>query len=224
MIIQIPLETGSTVGYLAKPTTPNGKAVIVLQEWWGLVDHIRDICDRFASLGFVAVAPDLYNGVSAKSPDEAGKLMMALNISEAEKTIRSAIETVLSVEGVTSKTVGIVGFCMGGQLAVYAACANPSKISACVNFYGIQPSVTPDYSQLSATLYGFFAELDKSVPPETVNTLASTLQDLQKEYTFKIFENTHHAFFNDTRPQVYNKEAAAECWDKMIELFTNKII
>lgn len=223
MIIQIHLQTGSTVGYLAKPNNPNGKAVIVLQEWWGLVDHIKDICDRFAKLGFVALAPDLYNGVSAKSPDEAGKLMMALNISEAEKTIRSAIETVLAVDGVTAKTVGIVGFCMGGQLAVYAACENPTTISACVNFYGIHPSVKPDYKQLSATLYGFFAELDKSVPPETVNTLASTLQDLQKDYTFKIFENTHHAFFNDTRPQVYNKEAATECWDKMIELFTNKI-
>jgi carboxymethylenebutenolidase len=223
MIIQIPLQTGSTVGYLAKPNNPNGKAVIVLQEWWGLVDHIKDISDRFAKLGFVALAPDLYNGVSAKSPDEAGKLMMALNISEAEKTIRSAIETVLGVDGVTAKTVGIVGFCMGGQLAVYSACANPNTISACVNFYGIHPSVTPDYSKLQATLLGFFAELDKSVPPETVNTLASTLQDLQKDYTFKIFENTHHAFFNDSRPQVYNKEAATECWDKMIELFINKI-
>lgn len=223
MIIQIPLQTGSTVGYLAKPNNPNGKAVIVLQEWWGLVDHIKDICDRFAQLGFVALAPDLYNGVSAKSPDEAGKLMMALNISEAEKTIRSAIETVLAVDGVIAKTVGIVGFCMGGQLAVFAACENPTTISACVNFYGIHPSVTPNYKQLSATLYGFFGELDNSVPPETVNTLASTLQDLQKDYTFKIFENTHHAFFNDTRPQVYNKEAATECWDKMIELFTSKI-
>lgn len=223
MIIQIPLETDSTIGYLAKPNNPNGKAVIVLQEWWGLVDHIKDICDRFAKLGFVALAPDLYNGVSAKSPDEAGILMMALNISEAEKTIRSAIETVLAVDGVIVKTVGIVGFCMGGQLAVFAACANPTTISACVNFYGIHPSVSPNYKQLSATLYGFFAELDKSVPPETVNTLASTLQDLQKDYTFKIFENTHHAFFNDTRPQVYNKEAATECWNKMIELFTSKI-
>lgn len=223
MIVSIPLSNGNTIGYVATPKNPNGKAVIVLQEWWGLVDHIKNICDRFAAVGFVALAPDFYNGVSAKSPDEAGKLMMALSISEADKTIKAAIEFVLKHESVSTSTVGIVGFCMGGQLAVYSACTNPNTISACVNFYGIHPSVTPDYSKLQATFLGFFAELDSSVPPEKVNALASTLQDLKKEYTFKIFEETKHAFFNDTRPEVYNKEASEECWDKMIQLFTTNI-
>jgi len=223
MIITFPTDNGTNLGYISMPEKPNGKSVIVIQEWWGLVDHIKDICDRFAKIGFVALAPDLYNGVAAKSPDEAGKLMMALNISEAEKTIDSSINFVLKQKEITSKTVGIVGFCMGGQLAVYAACTNPTKISACVNFYGIHPSVSPDYSKLTAPLLGFFAELDSSVPPEKVNTLASKLQDLQKDYTFKIFENTNHAFFNNTRPEVFNKEAADECWEKMIELFSNKL-
>ena len=102
-------------GYLA--TAPNGgPGVIVIQEWWGLVDHIKDIADRFAGAGFTALAPDFYHGKKTKSPDEAGKLFMALNISDAEKVLKGAVDALLSNQKCNSKTAGVVGFCMGGQL------------------------------------------------------------------------------------------------------------
>src|SRR5205085_6932961 len=100
-------------GYLARPTSPRGHGLLVIQEYWGLVDHIKDLADRFAAEGFFALAPDLYHGEQAKSPDDAGKLMMALNIAETAKDLRGAADTLIAVEGVSPKQVGIVGFCMG---------------------------------------------------------------------------------------------------------------
>ena len=89
-MVQFPFAGGQTSGYRSIPEAGSGPGVIVIQEWWGLVDHIKDVCDRFASEGFVALAPDLYHGKTARSPDEAGKLMMALRIDEAERDLTAA--------------------------------------------------------------------------------------------------------------------------------------
>src|SRR5918997_2796671 len=154
-------------GYLSVPAGVRGPGVVVLQEWWGLVPHIKDVCDRFAREGFVALAPDLYHGDVARSPDEAGKLMMALNIEQTEKDLRGAVEYLLSHEATTGDSVGTVGFCMGGALSLYAASKN-ERVGACVVFYGIHPKVVPDFEHLRAPVLGLFAEKDKSVPPEAV--------------------------------------------------------
>src|SRR6202008_1285958 len=130
----------STTGYLAKPKAGKGPGVVVIQEWWGLVDHIKDVCDRFADEGFVALAPDMYHGKTTKSPDEAGKLMMALRIDQAEKDLGGAVEYLLTSDSMTSKKIGVVGFRMGGALALYTATKN-QNIGACVVFYGIHPKV-----------------------------------------------------------------------------------
>ena len=111
----------TATGYLARPTAPHGHGVLVVQEYWGLVDHIKDVADRFAAEGFVALAPDLYHGEKAKSPDDAGKLMMALNIAETAKELGGAADALIGRDDVTPKQVGIVGFCMGGQLALIPA-------------------------------------------------------------------------------------------------------
>src|SRR5262245_25781048 len=121
---QFPFAGGTTGGYLSIPEKGTGPGVVVIQEWWGLVDHIKDVCDRFAAEGFVALAPDMYHGKSTKSPDEAGKLMMALNIDKAEKDLRGAVEYLAGHPATTSAKVGIVGFCMGGALSLFAATQN----------------------------------------------------------------------------------------------------
>ena len=123
-MVEFPSNGGKASGYLSVPALGKGPGVIVIQEWWGLVDHIRDVCDRFAFEGFVALAPDLYHGKSTTSPDEAGKLMMALNIEEAEKELRGAVAYLLSHSGNTTATVGVIGVCMGGALSLYAASKN----------------------------------------------------------------------------------------------------
>src|ERR1700741_5548798 len=95
----------STTGYLAKPKAGKGPGVVVIQEWWGLVDHIKDVCDRFAAEGFVALAPDFYHGKTTKSPDEAGKLMMALRIDEAEKDLSAAVAYLAQQDATSSEKV-----------------------------------------------------------------------------------------------------------------------
>ncbi len=209
---------GTTRGYLSIPAQGSGPGVIVLQEWWGLVPHIKDVADRFAAEGFVALAPDLYHGASTTSPDEAGKLMMALDIDRTEKDLRGAVNYLLGHKSVTSGTIGTVGFCMGGVLSLYAAAKNP-QVGACVIFYGIHPKVQPDLENLQAPVLGLYAEKDSSVPPSAVRELEAKLKSLGKQAEMHIYPNTDHAFFNDTRPEVYNPEAAADAWRRTLAFF-----
>ena len=202
-------------GYLAVPAAGGGPGVIVLQEWWGLVDHIKDVADRFAAEGFVALAPDLYRGESTTSPDDAGKLMMALDIGRVEKDLRGAVRHLQGHEAVTAAKVGTVGFCMGGQLSLYAACENPA-VGACVVFYGIHPNVKPNLAALEAPVLGFFAERDAFVPPEAARQLERDLAAAGKSADVTVFDGADHAFFNDTRPDVYDAARAAECWSRML--------
>ena len=213
---------GKYDGYLSNPQA-GGPGIVVIQEWWGLNDHIKDVCDRFAAEGFAALAPDLYQGKVATSPDEAGKMMMALNIAEAEKILRGAIQTLIAQESCTSGTVGVVGFCMGGQLAMYAAATNPEKVSACVNFYGIHPNVKPPYSQMKASVLGLFAEKDSSVNDQAVEKLRKELSSSGKIFEFHTYKNVGHAFFNDTRPGVYDANSAKDAWEKTVLFFRKNV-
>ena len=205
-----------TTGYLATPASGRGPGLVVIQEWWGLVDHIKDVCDRLANEGFVALAPDLFHGKTTKSPDEAGKLMMALRIDEAEKDLSGAINYLLQTEGVTSAKAGTIGFCMGGALSLYAATKN-SNVGACVVFYGGHPNVHPDLPKLSAPVLGIYAGRDKFVTPEVVHKLDAQMKELGKSFEFHIYENTDHAFFNDTRPEVYDEKASADAWRRSLK-------
>jgi carboxymethylenebutenolidase len=208
-------------GYLSTPANA-APGIVVIQEWWGLVDHIMDVSDRFAAEGFAALSPDLYKGKKTRSPDEAGKMFMALNIVEAEKIMRRAIGALLSNPACNSKTVGVVGFCMGGQLALYAAATNPDTVSACVDYYGVHPNVHPPLENLKAPVLGFFGERDSSVNPQVVNQLKQKLTAAGKHHEFHSYK-ADHAFFNDTRPEVYNSEAARDSWQKMIAFFREHV-
>lgn len=217
-MVEFKSNGGTAQGYLSIPASGKGPGVIVIQEWWGLVPHIKNVADRFAAEGFVALAPDLYHGQQTTSPDEAGKLMMALNIDQTEKDLRGAIQFLLDHRSVTADRVGTVGFCMGGMLSLYATTKNP-QVGACVVFYGIHPAVKPDYENLQAPVLGLYAERDSFVPPETVRELEARLKSLGKQVEMHIYENTDHAFFNEDRPEVYDKEAATDAWRRTIAFF-----
>ena len=221
-MVQFPNNGGSTDGYLSVPDSGNGPGVIVIQEWWGLVDHIKEVCDRFAAEGFVALAPDLYHGKTTKSPDEAGKLMMALRIDEAEKDLRAAADYLLIQDSTTSEKVGVAGFCMGGALSLYTATKNP-KIGACVVFYGGHPNVKPDLPNLHAPMLGLYAERDGFVTPKIARELEGKLKDLGKEVEVKIYPDADHAFFNDSRPEVYKADAAADAWQRTVEFLRKNL-
>ena len=203
-------------GYLARPESGRGPGVIVLQEWWGLVPHICDICDRFAAAGFTALAPDLFGGETTTDPDQAATLMQALHIGEAEAILRKAILVLLADPATQpNDKVGVVGFCMGGQLAMFAAGSNP-VIKAVVNFYGIHPNVQPSYREIQGPVLGIFAEHDDYASPSAVHALETELAVFEKDHEFHIYPAAHHAFFNGTRPEVYNPDAAADAWGKTV--------
>ena len=215
-MVQFPTNGSTTSGYLATPASGKGPGLLVIQEWWGLVGHVKNVCDRFAAEGFTALAPDMYHGQTASEPDGAGKLFMALNIAQAEKDLRGAVTYLLGQS--STKKLGAVGFCMGGQLALYAATLNPS-VGACVNFYGIHPNVKPDYSKLSGPVLGLFAERDQFVNPATAKALDAAIKGAGKQSEIHIYPNVDHAFFNDERADAYNKAAADDAWRRTIAFF-----
>jgi carboxymethylenebutenolidase len=215
-MVEFPSNGRTTQGYLATPAQGKGPGVLVLQEWWGLVGHIKSVCDRFAGEGFSALAPDLYHGKTTNEPDEAGKLFMALNIAHAEKDLRGAA-TSLAQHSSTAR-LGAVGFCMGGQLALFAATLDP-KVAACVNFYGIHPNVKPDYAKLSAPVLGLFAENDQFVNPSVARQVDAEIKGAGKQSEIHIYPGVDHGFFNDDRPDVYNKAAAEDAWKRSLSHF-----
>ena len=208
-------------GYLARPKG-SGPGVIVIQEWWGLVPHIEDLTDRFAAEGFIALAPDLYHGEKATSPDQAGKLMMSLRIDEAAKDLAGAIDHLKQEPGLTGSKVGTVGFCMGGALSLFAASQNP-EVGACVVFYGGHPNVKPDLAKLQAPVLGLWAGKDGFVTPQVVDELDKQLTALGKRHEFHTYPNADHAFFNDTRAEVHDPGAADDAWKKTLAFLRREL-
>ncbi len=221
-IIEFASNGGTATGYLAAPATGTGVPLVVIQEWWGLVPHITDVCDRFAAEGFLALAPDLYRGESTTEPDEAGKLMMALNMAQAAKDLSGAVDEVSLRAG--GDFVGITGFCMGGGLALVAATQRPDKIKACVPWYGLipWPDAQPDWDRLDAAVLGHYAENDAFFTPAAAEELADDLRRRGKDIEIVIHPGADHAFFNDTRPEAYNAAEAGLAWQQTVGfLLTN---
>ncbi len=221
-MIEFASNGGTATGYLAEPPTGTGVPLVVIQEWWGLVPHILDVCDRFAAEGFVALAPDLYRGDTTTQPDEAGKLMMALNMEQAAKDLSGAVDEVSLRAG--GDRVGITGFCMGGGLALVAATQRPDKIKACVPWYGLipWPDAQPDWDRLDAAVLGHYAERDAYFTPEKAEELADDLRRLGKDVEIVIHPGADHAFFNDSHPEVYNAAEALAAWQQTVGfLLTN---
>ncbi|HUO49684.1 MAG TPA: dienelactone hydrolase family protein [Acidimicrobiales bacterium] len=217
-MIEFPSNGTTGHGYVSTPSSGSGPGVVVIQEWWGLVPHVMEVCDRFAAEGFVALAPDLYAGKQAQlgEPDEAGKLMMAMELGKAGKDMSGAVDEV--VRRGSSDGVGVVGFCMGGGLALVLACQRPDAVRACVPFYGIipWPDAQPDYSAMQASVLAHIAEKDGWFGPDAAAELEAQLRSLGKQTEFHVYPGADHAFFNDHRPEVYDAEAAGLAWDRTV--------
>jgi carboxymethylenebutenolidase len=225
--IEFPSNGSHAHGYLA---VPDGGAdgtvgVLVIQEWWGLVDQITRTCDRFAEAGLTALAPDLYHGtaVPLSEPDEAAKHMMALKMGEAAEQLSGAVDELRRRTGATS--VGVVGFCMGGGLALVLACQRPDAVTAVVPAYGVipWPDAQPDYSALQAVVEGHVAELDGSFSPAAADALVAELSALGKTASFHLYPGVDHAFFNEDRPEVYDADAAALLWERTVAFLRSQL-
>jgi carboxymethylenebutenolidase len=220
--VEFPSNGHTCQGHFAAPATGTGPAVVVIQEWWGLVPHIENLVDRFAAEGFAAVAPDLYHGKTTKSPDDAGKMLMELDIERAEREIAGAADYVLGRPECSSPKFGVVGFCMGGALAQFEATRNP-KCGAAASFYGGFKKVPLEWDSLTAPLLLIYGENDRGVPAAQGVELQKKLRAMGKMVDVAIYPGADHAFFNDTRPEVYNADAAADAWRRTIELFRRNL-
>jgi carboxymethylenebutenolidase len=217
-IVKFKSNGAEAEGYLAKPAGGSGPGVVVIQEWWGLVPNIKDICERLAAEGFVALAPDLYHGKATSEPDEAGKLMMAMNQDQAAKDMAGAADYLAGLDATTGSKQGVTGFCMGGGLALVLATMRPNTIGACVPFYGVLPR-QPDFSQMNAAVLGHYAENDQWCPPDSTRQLEAHLKELGKDAEFHIYPGTGHGFFNDTRAEAHAPEASKAAWERTVAFF-----
>jgi carboxymethylenebutenolidase len=213
-MIEFPSNGRQTPGYLSVPRAGRGPGVVVIQEWWGLVGHIKDVADRFANEGFVALAPDLFHGKTAAEPDEAQKLMMSMEMDKAAQDLSGSVDYLLRHDAVEPKKVGSVGFCLGGGLSLFLATIKP--IDACVVYYGVLPGAQPDLSKLKGPVLGHYAEHDEFASPEKARALESEIRGHGKEAELLIYEGTTHAFFNDDRPEVYVEAAARQSWERTL--------
>ncbi len=216
---------GNECGYLSTPSKGAGPGLVVIQEYWGLVPHIEDVCDRFAAEGFTALVPDLFRGATASEPDEAGKLMMALNLEQAALDMGAAVRHLRSSPDVRGDGLGVVGFGMGGGLALMLAEQRPDDIDACVAFYGLIPwdSAHPDWTQLDAPVQGHFGEHDDLFTPDKVGELEAALDKAGKTTDFHLYSRAGHAFFNDTRPEAYDQTASGLAWTRTLEFLRAKL-
>jgi len=223
-MIEFASNGGTDPGYLATPGDGGtGPGVILLQEYWGLVPHIKSVADRLAREGFVTLAPDLYHGRTTTEPDEAGKMMMTLQMEQAAKDLSGAVDEVLRRS--STGTVGVIGFCMGGGLALVLACLRPDKVAAVVPFYGVIPPGGPelDWAGMTAAVQGHYAENDGFAGPKAVAELEEKLTALGKDVDFHLYPGTQHAFFNDDRPEVYDADASAAAWARAVTFLNGKL-
>ncbi len=210
-------------GYLARPPGDGPfPAVIVIQEWWGLNDNIRDIAERFAREGFAAFAPDLYHGEVTSEPDEAQKLMMQLDMPRASQELVKAAEYLSQQPYIAGRGIGATGFCMGGGLALTLATDTP-LIKAAAPFYGVNPQPIDRLRDLQGPVLAIYAEHDDWASASVREELQSAMAQFGKQLEVQVYPGTEHAFFNDTRQEVYRETAANDAWNRVLALFRSEL-
>jgi carboxymethylenebutenolidase len=212
-------------GYLAVPESGSGPGVIVVQEWWGLVDHVRDVADRFAAEGFVALAPDFFHGAKTTEPDEAQRLLMGLAMDRAAKDIQGSAQYLDSRDETTGNGVGTVGFCMGGSLALWSGALAP-EVKAVVGFYPALPweKMQPswgNYRNKTAMIHA--CEEDGTSRAQGIQQAVHGIEEAGGSVEVYDYPGSRHAFFNDQRPEVHDKEHSRKAWRRSVELLKSRL-
>jgi carboxymethylenebutenolidase len=211
--VTFPSNGGTAHGYLAVPDTGSGPGLIVIQEWWGLTDHIADVTNRFAREGFVALAPDLYGGRTTHDAAEAGTLMSELPPDKAVTELSGAVDYLLAQPSVTSSTVGVIGFCMGGLFALHLAAEANGKVGAVVTFYGTF-SGDEDFGRVQAPVLAIVAGQDEHTPPDQARAVLDTVSGPVDVQVY----DAGHAFFNDENLLgTYDEDLARRAWSQAVD-------
>jgi carboxymethylenebutenolidase len=221
--IEFRTSAGTSPGYLAVPDGESGLATIVLQEWWGLDEQVRSVCDRFAAEGFYALAPDLFRGETTTQPSEAQQKMMALAMDQVEQDMCGAADHLQAQPGYQGSGVGSVGFCLGGGLSVWAAATCPN-ISAAVSYYYVMPHGKPDFTKIKGPVLGHFGTADEFIPTDDAKALEAELSDAGVEATFHYYDGAGHAFFAEhDRLGTYDARFADESWQRTVSFLRSAL-
>jgi carboxymethylenebutenolidase len=214
-------------GYLATPKEGAGPGIIVIQEWWGLNDQIRRVCDRLATEGFSALAPDLYHGELAghAEMDKANELMEKLPQDRAARDMSGAVDFLAGHDEVRGDGIGVVGYCMGGMLSLVLACQRSDKVVAVVSYYGAPlGDDQPPWPQLNAAVQAHVAEDDQFFPPDKMKDLFDHLNSLGKDVEIHTYPGAGHAFANEEDALGTHDEAAArQAWVRTLEFLRAKL-
>jgi carboxymethylenebutenolidase len=225
--ISFPSNGGSASGYLATPASTPAPGLLVLQEWWGLNPQIKGVADRLAGEGFVALAPDLYHGELAGHTEmnKAAALMNALPMDRAARDMGAAVDALLANPAVSGDAIGAIGFCMGGMLTLVVAANHGDRIAAAAPFYGAPLGDSePDWSTMSASVLGHFAEKDDFFTADAVRELGGRLEGMGKDITFEVIPDTGHAFCNeDNGLGTYDAEATEQVWGHTMEFLHSRL-
>jgi carboxymethylenebutenolidase len=218
---------GTASGYLVKPASGSGPGLLVIQEWWGLDSGIKEMAERFGKAGFVALAPDLYHGQLAghDEMDKAAHLMQSMPADRAGRDMSGAIDFLASHPSVTSQSIGVVGFCMGGLLSFIIAAHRPDKVKAVVPFYGFPTGAAePDWSKLTATISGHMAENDNHFAPDAARALEAKLRGMGKNVTLKVHPGSGHAFMAPHNALgTFDEKLAAQIWPEVVAFLKENV-
>ena len=212
--LDLSTSRGATTAHVARPDTETAAAIILIHEWWGINDHIRDLAGRYANEGFVCVAPDLFRGKTAKTTAEASALMNGLAIADGIETIRATLAETKTKYDVAQ--LGITGYCMGGTFALRAAC-EVTEFAAAAPFYGDIPEEGVLRELRVPTLF-IAGKQDAWINPEKVGVLEAAARKFGLSVEVVSYD-ADHAFFNDTRPEVYDAAAATDAWRRVLAHF-----
>src|SRR5438046_5393646 len=219
-MVELKSPDGKVSGYLAVPKTGSGPALLVLHAWWGLNDFLKGLCDRLATAGFVAFAPDLYHGATASTRDGAENLMSELDQKATGREIQSAVKGLQVHAGVRGKRLGVVGFSMGAFWGLWLAQELAADVAAVVLFYGTGDG---NYSHIKAAFLGHFAETDEFESAAAVQGLEKDLRTRVKDLTFYTYPGTTHWFIEKDRPDAYDAPAAKLAWQRTIRFLTTQL-
>lgn len=216
-VIALPTGTGSVPGHLAEPADGLTHAgVVVLQEWWGIDAHMRDILRRLAAEGFVALAPDLYHGTVTDDIGEAARLKDGLSLAAGAADSAAAVAHLRTLPNVGPTGPAVVGFCMGGSFALDLAVSLPG-LSAVVPFYpGRLAEFVDRAGEIEAPLLGIFGDADPAIPVEVVDRFRMALERAGKPAEIRMYAGADHAFLNDTNPR-FHPQAAEDAWRRCID-------
>lgn len=226
-IISLNAPQGVSTAVVALPDNANGAddknaalpVVVLIHEWWGINDHMRDVAQRYAGEDFLCVAPDLFRGKTARDPQEAARLMQSLAIEDGIGTIKTAIDEVK--HRYNTQKFGITGFCMGGTFALRAACDLGGDLAASIPFYGDVPEESVLAKLKVPTLF-IAGTRDNWITPEKVASLEAAARKYNLPVEARSYE-ADHAFFNDTRTEVYDPLAARDAWRRALGFFRENL-